>query len=75
MTKMLGRCAMKPTDEQLTICTVLCKSRKFETGAGTCAFICLDQLGNARRDCSHKHEVFGKLAMEIMEALNAKTNR
>ncbi len=32
----------------------ICKSGKFETGEGTCAFVCMDQLGDARRGpCSH----------------------
>jgi hypothetical protein len=41
---------------------VLCKSGKFETGQGTCALTCMDQLGDARkRPCSHVVEVHGDL--------------
>ena len=42
---------------------VLCKSGRFETGQGTCALLCMDQLGDARaRPCSHVMEVHGHLA-------------
>ena len=41
----------------------ICKSGKFETGEGTCAFVCMDQLGEARkRPCSHALVIHHKLA-------------
>lgn len=51
------------------VCSVMCKSGKFETGEGTCAPICLDQLGDARRDCSHVEQVHGKLADAIFKVI------
>ena len=52
-----------------TIAKAICKSGKFETGEGTCAFLCMDQLGSARRWCPHSKTVHGKLAEAIAEAL------
>lgn len=52
-----------------TIARAICKSGKFETGEGTCAFICMDQLGSARRGCPHINKVHGKLAEAIAAAL------
>lgn len=60
---------MSKQDE--AICLVLCKSGKFETGEGTCAFVCMNQLGDARRDCSHRREVFGELVDKILANLEA----
>lgn len=51
------------------VCRVLCNSGKFEIGEGICALICFDQLGDARRDCSHIEQVHGKLADEIWKAI------
>lgn len=51
------------------VCSALCKSGKFETGEGTCALICMDQLGNARDNCSHRGKIHGKLAASIILAL------
>lgn len=59
--------------QEIETCTrVLCKSGKFETGEGTCALICMDQLGDARKNCSHRMEVFGKLAQELCIQLGFK---
>lgn len=55
-----------------TVCRVLCKSGKFETGEGTCALICMDQLGDARRDCKWRNEVHAKLATEICRQLGVR---
>jgi len=49
------------------ICKALCKSGKFETGQGTCAPICMEQLGEARKYCSRREQVFGKLAEQIIQ--------
>jgi len=51
------------------IAKAICKSRKFECGEGACSFICLDQLGNARRDCSHATDVHNSLATQIEKAI------
>jgi len=53
----------------LRICEVLCKSGKFETGEGTCALICLDQLGEARKACTHREQIYGALALAIMDTI------
>jgi len=50
------------------IARAICKSGKFETGQGTCAAICMEQLGDARRQCSHAARVHGKLAERIYDA-------
>lgn len=55
------------------ISVVLCQSGKFETGQGTCALICMEQLGNARKGpCKHALEVHGKLAKDIATAMGAR---
>lgn len=59
--------------ETKIICDALCRSGKFETGEGTCALICMDQLGNPRKNkCSHAIEVHKELAMIIVKALGLK---
>jgi hypothetical protein len=58
------------SDRIRRVALVLCKSGKFETGQGTCAAICLDQLGPVRnRPCHHAVDVFGKLAEEIVDSI------
>ena len=40
----------------------LCRSGKFETGQGTCAAICMSQLGDARKiPCVYRSIVFREL--------------
>lgn len=54
------------------VAIVLCQSGRFETGEGTCSFVCMDQLGSARQrvhGCSHTLEVHGKLAHQIVDEL------
>ena len=51
------------------ICKGICLSGKFETGNGTCALICMDQLGSARRDCHHRDAVHAQLANAIIQQL------
>ncbi len=47
----------------------ICKSGKFETGEGTCAFVCMDQLGDARQGlCSHALGIHNKLAKDVITA-------
>lgn len=52
-----------------TICKTLCQSGKFETGEGTCALVCMDQLGSARKDCRHRNRVHSELAFKIIKDL------
>lgn len=51
------------------IARAICKSGRFESGEGTCALLCLDQLGDARRNCSHATDVHNRMATQIEEAL------
>lgn len=53
------------------IAKAICKSGKFECGEGACSFLCLDQLGNARRDCIHATDVHNNLATQIEKAISA----
>lgn len=65
---------MSKKDEAIddAIASALCKSGRFETGEGTCGFICMDQLGSARRrPCSHRKSVFLTLVRDIREAMEA----
>ena len=58
------------TNETLeAVAQAICKSGKFETGEGTCSFVCMDQLGDARRGpCSHALGIHNKLANNIIAA-------
>jgi hypothetical protein len=59
------------SDPLKTICKVLCESGIFETGQGTCACACMDQLGNPRKKgCYHAERIHDKLAHSILEALS-----
>ena len=56
------------------IAATICKSRKFETGQGACAVICMDQLGDVRaKGCAHAARVHGALADQIEAALAQAT--
>lgn len=52
-------------------CRALCQSRKFDTGQGTCALICMDQLGDARagpHGCSHVVKVHSAMAVLTVQS-------
>lgn len=52
------------------IARVICLSGKFECGEGTCAPICMDQLGNVRKKgCQHATQVHRDLATQIEKAI------
>jgi len=54
-----------------TVCLVICRSGKFETGQGTCSLICMDQLGDPRKKgCAHVIEIHESLAKKIIDALS-----
>lgn len=62
---------MTPEDVLARACKAICQSGKFETGQGTCALICMDQLGSARggpHGCSHAVAVHGDFATDILNA-------
>jgi len=52
------------------IARAICKSGKFETGQGTCALLCMEMLGDARKgNCRHAERVHNSLATQIHGAL------
>lgn len=52
------------------VARALCESGKFETGEGTCALLCMDQLGGVRKKgCNHLTRVHGKLDDAILSLL------
>lgn len=59
---------MKPTPQAIeNAARKICQSGKFETGQGTCAVLCMDQLGDVRKKgCGHCVRVHGKLAEQIL---------
>lgn len=70
---MTGWVVPLPREEQVArVCRALCLSRKFETGQGTCAVLCMDQLGDARAKCGHRERVHGDLACKILDTLEGK---
>lgn len=55
------------------VARAICKSGRFESGQGTCAVLCMDQLGDVRKKgCGHAERVHGKLADQILAALPAQ---
>ncbi len=56
------------------VCKALCQSRKFETGEGTCSFLCMDQLGDARKACPHRNAIYKDLAIKIIDEVNRAAN-
>lgn len=58
--------------ERIEIITkAICKSRKFETGEGTCALLCMSGLGDVRRSgCSYHKQIHGDMAKQILDALD-----
>jgi hypothetical protein len=49
------------------VARTICQSGKFETGQGTCAVICMDQLGDVRKKgCGHCKRVHGAMARAIL---------
>jgi hypothetical protein len=66
----LNACKDQNPDLVKVVSDVLCKSKVFETGQGTCALVCMDQLGDPRkRGCWHATRVHDRVALAILEAL------
>ena len=61
------------TDMVEKVARAICQSRKIETGEGTCAMRCLDQLGLARENCPHVLKVHGDLVRVAIRALMEPT--
>ncbi len=57
------------------VAKAICKSGKFETGQGTCAILCMDQLGDARNDCQHAKHIHEKLAVAAIKAMREPTEK
>lgn len=58
-----------PVDRE-AVARAICQTGKFETGEGTCALLCMDQLGSPRKKgCCHSARVHGKLADSILSLL------
>lgn len=54
-------------------CAEVCKSGRFETGEGTCALICMDQLGDARKNgCRHAAYVHRDLVESVFNCLETE---
>lgn len=55
------------------VARILCESGKFETGQGTCAAVCMQVLGDARKHpCPYRDEVHKDLAEKIARELFSK---
>ena len=59
-----------PSEEEIAIS--ICQSGQFETGQGTCALICMNQLGAPRnKGCCHTKTVHKRLAARILERIRS----
>lgn len=70
-TRAAPRPATQVVDRE-AVARAICQSGKFETGEGTCALLCMDQLGSPRKKgCCHSARVHGKLANSILSLLRS----
>lgn len=63
---------LRPDGQKAVIARAICKSGKFETGHGTCALLCTDQLGSPRdslHGCPHAARIHSDLAAQIDAAI------
>jgi hypothetical protein len=70
------------TSEELVeaVAKGICRSGKFETGEGTCALLCMEFLGDPRKNgCGHAVRIHGdraraaiSLTLEAVEAIVAR---
>lgn len=67
----IGLRVVDPSPEDVErVAGAICKSGKFETGQGTCAVRCMDQLGEARKGpCRHAFKVHNDLARAALAAI------
>ena len=69
LTEVAQRPATQVVDRE-AVARAICQTGKFETGEGTCALLCMDQLGSRRKKgCCHSARVHGKLADSILSLL------
>lgn len=59
-------------DKRITAgCIALCQTGRWETGQGTCAAICMEQLGPVRpRPCRHATKIFGTIVKSVLKAVD-----
>lgn len=62
---------MAEQDEVERVARAICQTGKWETGEGTCAARCMDQLGFARKKCPHVSVIFGDLARTVIAAYDS----
>lgn len=70
----VGLAVQRPLDAD-TLAKAICDSRGFETGEGTCAARCMDQLGSARgapHGCQHATKIHARMAANIVAQLENK---
>jgi hypothetical protein len=59
-----------PAELRERVARAICKTDRFDTGEGTCAALCMEQLGDPRRKgCGHALRVHGTLVDAILAAL------
>lgn len=57
------------------VCKTLCRSGKFETGQGTCALLCMGELGDPRKKgCVYAGRIHHDLAEQILASIKPKSN-
>lgn len=57
-----------PSAVHVAAAKVICRSGRFETGQGTCAMLCMEFLGDPRKNgCPHALKIHGKLALAVLE--------
>ena len=56
-------------DERQRVARAICRTGIFETGHGTCAAVCMDQLGSARDKCRHCYRVHRKLTEAVLSVI------
>jgi len=60
--------ASVPSAVHVAAAKVICRSGRFETGQGTCAMLCMEFLGDPRKNgCPHALKIHGKLALAVLE--------
>lgn len=67
VVKAVHTASLQGEDAVERVARTICQSGKFETGQGTCALICMDQLGDVRKKgCGHCMQVHGTMARAIL---------
>ena len=65
-----------PTDVHVKAAKAICRSGKFETGQGTCTLLCMQFLGDPRKNgCPNALRIHGKLALDVLDCWPATTTQ